>query len=369
MRLADFIDEHAEAILREWEAFAATLLPAAAGLQSQELRDHAGEMLAAISADLRTPQSRGQQVDKAKGLRPMLQGAPKTAAQTHALLRARGGFTIQQLVAEFRALRSSVLLLWRDAAAADAHAFDDVGRFNEAVDQAIAESVDYFSEEVNRWRALFLGVLGHDLRGPLNAIMVTSHLVGRMGKGALDEQAAVLERSGNRMRDLLGDLLDFSRSSLQVGIPVAPRPIDLAEVCREELALLRAAFPSASIGFSAQGDVTGNWDPSRLRQVIGNLIANAARYGDATQPVEVRLVGDASSVRLIVDNHGALIPRSLIEVMFDPLRRGPPPAQANERESLGLGLFIVRQVALAHGGEVSVSSSDGHNVFTVTLPR
>lgn len=368
MRLADFIEQRAEDILTEWDTFVATQLPAAARMNQAELRDHCAEILKAVSADLRTPQSRNEQLSKSRGLRPALPGAPETAAQTHALLRARSGFTIQQLVAEFRALRSSVLTLWGDTAVWDADAMHDAGRFNEAIDQAIAESVDFFSEEVNRWRALFLGVLGHDLRGPLNAIMLTSHLIARMSQGSLDEQAAVLVRSGNRMRDLLGDLLDFSRTSLHVGIPVTPTNIDLASVCSEEIKLLRAAFPAAVIEFSVQGDVTGCWDPSRIKQVLGNLVGNATRYGDTSQPIKVSLVGDDLAVRLAVANSGVLIPQSLIEVMWDPLRRGEAEP-GGERENLGLGLFIVRQVALAHGGEVSVRSFDGQNVFTVTLPK
>jgi len=115
-------------------------------------------------------QSRVAQSAKSKGRTPPLPYAAETAAQTHAVLRAKEGFTIRQLVAEYRALRASVLRLWADAEPHGPDAMEDASRFNEAIDQAVAESVDYFTSEVDRWRALFLGVLGHDLRSPLNAL-------------------------------------------------------------------------------------------------------------------------------------------------------------------------------------------------------
>ena len=161
MRLADFIDANMPAILAEWELFASSLLPAAAELDAAALRDHAEQILQAMAKDLRTPQTRVEQSAKSKGRAAVLPGATETAAQTHALLRAAGGFTIRQLVAEYRALRASVLRLWGDAGAHGPDAMEDAGRFNEAMDQAIAESVDYFTSEIDRWRAVFLGVLAH----------------------------------------------------------------------------------------------------------------------------------------------------------------------------------------------------------------
>lgn len=108
MRLSDFIRNDIDAILAEWEAFAATLLPAAAGLNSLALRDHAPHILEAVAKDLDTPQTALEQSEKSKGRAPVIEGAPETAAQTHAVLRARGGFDINQLVAEYRALRAPV---------------------------------------------------------------------------------------------------------------------------------------------------------------------------------------------------------------------------------------------------------------------
>ena len=115
MRLADFIDQNRPKILAEWELFAASLLPAAAGLDTAALCDHADQILATVARDLRSPQTRSEQSAKSKGRAPVRADDPETAAQTHAVLRATAGFSIRQLVAEYRALRASVLRLWADA--------------------------------------------------------------------------------------------------------------------------------------------------------------------------------------------------------------------------------------------------------------
>src|SRR5690606_3910935 len=146
VRLAEFILRNMHAIVAEWESFASTLLPAAADMTSLALRDHAQQILEAVAKDLETPQTRRAQAEKSKGRAPTVPGAPETAAQTHAVLRARSGFDINQLVAEYRALRASVLRLWLDASSREGPSVDEVIRFNEAIDQAIVESVGYFHE-------------------------------------------------------------------------------------------------------------------------------------------------------------------------------------------------------------------------------
>jgi signal transduction histidine kinase len=370
MRLADFIDANMPALLAEWELFASSLLPAAAEMDAAALRDHAEQMLKAIAADLRTSQTRTEQSEKAQGRAPLLPEAKETAAQTHALLRATGGFTIRQLVAEYRALRASVLRLWGHAGAAGPDAMEDAGRFNEAIDQAIAESVDYFTSEVDRWRAIFLGVLGHDLRSPLNALLLTSQVISRLGADTpMSQHTEKLLRSGERMRQLLDDLLDYNRTSLDIGIRVTPEPVDLATVCREEIELLRTALPASTIELATTGITEGSWDASRIKQVVSNLVINAVTYGDQKGIVRVSLHGEDAQVRLLVEDTGPSIPKELMTSLFEPLRRHARANSQGERESLGLGLFIVRQIALAHGGGVTVESADGKTLFTVTLPR
>jgi signal transduction histidine kinase len=370
MRLADFIDGNRPAIVAQWELFASSLLPAASGLDAAALRDHAEQILMAITKDLRTAQTRLEQSAKSQGGVPVLLGAPETAAQTHAALRAKEGFSLRQLVAEYRALRASVLRLWGDAEIYGPGATEDAGRFNEAIDQAIAESVDYFTREVDRWRAVFLGVLGHDLRSPLNAVLLTSQVISTLSAGTpVSQHTERLMRSGERMKNLLDDLLDYNRVALNVGIRVTLGPVDLATVCREEIEVLRAALPASMIEFATEGITQGSWDASRIKQVIGNLVNNAARYGDPEGVIRVSLRGDDVQVHLVVENSGPGIPNELTSSIFEPLHRYAAADSEGSRESLGLGLFIVRQIALAHGGNATAESAGGATRFTVTLPK
>ena len=229
MRLADFILRDMESILVEWEAFAATLFPAAASMTPLALRDHAKQILEAVATDLSTSQTKQAQIDKSLGRAPKLMDAPETAAQTHAVLRARSGFDINQLASEYRALRASVLRLWTEACQPDDINLEDVIRFNEAIDQALAESIGFFSEQVERARNLLLGMLGHDMRNPLNTIQMTASYLAALNAGAeVSEAASRLIRSGASMKALLDDLVDFNRTKLGLGINIALADVDLA---------------------------------------------------------------------------------------------------------------------------------------------
>ncbi|WP_169517194.1 sensor histidine kinase [Azohydromonas australica] len=247
---------------------------------------------------------------------------------------------------------------------------DDISCFNDAIDQAVAESVDFLSKEVDRWRNVFLGVLGQDLRGLLNAILMMSHLISKLGDGTpVSAPIARLSRNGERMKELLDDLLDYSRTSLDLGLPVSLAPCNLAAVCQEEVEVQRAALPGCRIEYTTDGATQGTWDASRVRQIVSNLDTNAARYGNPASPVEVKLRGGEAEVRLSVENEGPTIQPEAIETLFEPLRQVADGNAKAERTSMGLGLFIVRQVAQAHGGTVSVESANGRTVFTFVLPR
>lgn len=286
MRLANFILRNMETILGEWEQFAATLLPGAAGMTSLALRNHAKEILEAVAKDLSTPQTKEAQAEKSKGRAPKLMLAPETAAQTHAVLRARSGFDINQLAAEYRALRASVLHLWMEACQPDEISLDDIGRFNEAIDQAIAESIGFFSAQVDQARNLLLGMLGHDMRSPLNTIVMTAQYLAALNAGAaVSEAASRLIRGGASMKALLDDLIDFNRTSFGLGIKIDLAEVDLAARLRDELEQLRGAYPSRQIELEVVGDTEGTWDSRRLQQLLRNLVGNAINYGAADKPV------------------------------------------------------------------------------------
>jgi len=356
--------------LEDWDAFAVTQLPAAKHLDREALRDHAREILQGVASDISEAQSREAQVLKSHGQVPSVMYAADTAAETHALLRARSGFNINQMAGEYRALRASVLRLWKDACVGAKADFEDAIRFNEAIDQALCESIAFFSDEVDQGRNLFLGMLGHDMRSPLEVIQTTATYLGLLNAG---EQVSVSARrlinSGARMKALLDDLTDFNRTKLGLGIAIYPDQVDLQDVLLSEVEQMQATNPIQRVEFMVTGDVCGNWDGNRLRQVLCNLVTNAMRYGQDDTPVQVSLTGERSQVLIEVRNQGRPIDPATFDVMFDPLRRGEENASGALGEGLGLGLYISREIAHAHGGSIDASSDASGTIFKVRLPR
>jgi len=367
MRLADFILRNMESILANWEAFAATRLPAAASMASLELRDHAQQILEAVAADLSAPQSSEEQAAKSMGLAAALFPARETAAQTHAVLRARSGYDIKQLTSEYRALRASVLSLWMDACLPADPPLQDVIRFNEAIDQALAESVGHFSAQVDQARNLLLGMLSHDMRSPLQTVQMTALYLGQLNAGAdVSDAARRLINSGAHLQALLDDLVDFNRTNLGLGINIVRSQADLAATCVEELEQLRVAYPDSLLQLDVKGDCQGSWDARRVRQLLGNLVVNAIHYGVPHAPVRVAVVGGEADVRIEVSNSGPAIDRATLVELFEPLKRG---TDDKRHAGSGLGLYIVREIAKGHGGTAEARSDDRETVFTVRLPR
>jgi signal transduction histidine kinase len=373
MRLADFILRDMEPILAEWETFAASHLPAAATMDSLALRDHAPEILRAIVLDLNSSQSLYEQDQKAKGRATVIRDSFHTAAQTHALLRAQGGFSVVQLASEYRALRASVLRLWTAASRGSDADFvaQDTRRFNEAIDEALMESVAFFTQEVERTRNLLLAIVGHDLRNPLDTILMTAHYLSKLRiEGVGPEVISRLSRSGARIKHLLDDLLDYNRATLGKGIPIVIADIDLAEVCAVEIDGLQTAHPDRVISFNGNGNLRGLWDGARIQQVLSNLLKNALDYGARDSAIEVRATGLEQQVLLTVSNQGSPIPPATLTNIFEPLRRGSSGHDRPETDTnLGLGLFIAQQIARSHGGTIDVTSDERETAFTVHLPR
>ena len=153
-------------------------------------------------------------------------------------------------------------------------------RFNEAIDQALAESIAVFSDQVDEARNLLLGMLGHDMRSPLQTIQMTARYLKGLNAGPEVAAAATrLTNGGARMKDLLDDLVDFNRTRLGLGIQVVPGPADLESLFTTELVQIRAAHPDQRVEMFATGNCQGSWDGGRLQQVLGNLVLNAIKYG------------------------------------------------------------------------------------------
>ncbi len=203
--------------------FARQQLPAASGLDERALRDHGKLILQEIAADMDRPQDDEERQAKSEGNSSTASSATDAPSRSHARQRERQGFEVEQMVAEYRALRATVLRLWGAASPmAGAEDLEDVIRFNEAVDQATAESLSVFLAEMDKTRDLFLGMMGHDLRGPLSTIASCARLEQKSRSDG--RQAAIVLRSVAQMRALLDDLVEYTRNRLGTGLAISPAP-------------------------------------------------------------------------------------------------------------------------------------------------
>lgn len=375
MTLSEFIESDVDRIVDDWEAFARMNVPAAKGLASEALRDHAKLMLLRIAADMRTNQNPAERLDKSRGERPSNAPALSQAAKDHAEQRFGEGFTLNQMVAEYRALRASVARHGAEVlGGTDRGALDEFVRFNEGMDQALAESIAWYSSRVEESRNLLLGVLGHDLRNPLGAVRNSAtYLLRAEGlDGNQTKAAARIVLSSARMQRMIDDLLDFTRTRLGTALPMALGPMDMGEACRNVVDELRAFHPDRQLSLNCSGDLSGRWDGPRIGQLVSNMVANAIQHGQADTPVTVDVRGEGGAVVLEVHNSGLLTGSRAGGALFEPMMHAVAP-EAERREGssgLGLGLYIARQIAMAHGGKIEVASSDQDGTtFTVRLPR
>ncbi|MFW9086978.1 sensor histidine kinase [Pseudomonas sp. P2758] len=373
MRLAEFILQNIEPILQHWEDFAKTLTPAAEGMDALALRDHAVQMLRTIAADLQTSQSPEESTLKSHGNAP--RSNDDTPAETHADLRHASGFTLEQMIAEYRALRASVLALWLPSSdVSREQEVRDIIRFNEAIDQALAESVVTYTKAVDTARNVFLGVLGHDLRSPLGAISLSAEVLLRAGDlpPKPTKNVSRIYTSVKRSIKIVGDLLDFTRTQLGSGIPVRIARDDLALTCRGMVDEARAYHPDCQIELKSDYSLHWRFDKSRIEQVIANLIGNAVQHGAAGTLITVTLKSEDGFAVVSVHNEGVPIAESAVASLFNPLIRHLPgdDVQYGADAGLGLGLYIASAIVNAHHGHIDVhSEAASGTTFTVRLPR
>ena len=370
MSLAAFIRANTEAIAAEWERFAATLMPGER-LGSSVLRNDVVGMLGDIAANMDEAQSATQQQAKSEG-EPGRSHFTQGAVVEHVLSRVALGVSPRQFLSEFRALRATVIRLWqRENNDIDAQALDDMIRFNEAIDQMLAEGTVNYTREVDRARELFLGILGHDLRNPLAAINGLAELQLR---GKTPERHAQLASqiliSARRMSDMISDLLEVARVRLGSGITLHRSPTCMKRICTNVVDEMQAAFPNRSFRLNDKGELPGEWDESRLSQVVSNLVSNAVQHGAAHSTITVTARRREKEVEVLVHNEGTPIPADKIPKLFDSFYRLNDENADTSSTSLGLGLYISHEIVTAHGGSIKVQSSAASGTtFTVRLPN
>ncbi|MBZ4398628.1 MULTISPECIES: ATP-binding protein [unclassified Myxococcus] len=216
-----------------------------------------------------------------------------------------------------------------------------------------------------------MGIVSHDIRSPLGAIMNWSRVMAESGTAEDARRTSQrIATAAVRIERLTRLLLDFTRTRLMGGVAIEPRPMDLKDLALRVAHEFRVAYPERVIEVEHKGNTQGMWDPDRLGQVASNLLENALKFGPSDTPVrlEVRATR-GNKVVLEVHNGGRPIPAHLLPHLFEPFRSGPQTTRTLKM-SYGLGLYIVREIVQAHGGGIEVSSTEEDGTsFTVTLPR
>ena len=375
MKLSEFVTENLEQILEEWEKFAVTLFSASNRPTSALLRDHAKEILQELAKDIDTDQSPEQKKIKSEG-EADISGQDSSAAATHGAQRQDSGFSIIQLTAEYRALRATVQRLWLpQMGAPTANLARELVRFNEAIDQAMAVSVVTFSARNDRMRDTFLAILGHDLRSPLSTITLAGNYLTKTGVGneATQSMGARLSRSAATMGSMVKDLLEYAK--VQLGgnaMPLNFSLVSVGTVCQAAIDDASASHPDCAFELDTTGDLRAEVDADRLQQVFSNLLNNAAQYRSSAGAVRISADGNTGSITVKVSNLGPVIPGQSLEAIFNPLVQlsVAPSQQGPASSSMGLGLFIAREITTAHRGTITAESTAlSGTTFTVVLPR
>ncbi len=236
-----------------------------------------------------------------------------------------------------------------------------------------AEEAQREAQQMAQFREELIGIVGHDLRNPLSVIISSaSLLLRRASLGDRDlKMVSLISNSGSRMLRMIRDLLDFTRSRTGAGLPIAPQRTQLNALCKSVLEELQVVSPHQPLVFKESGICEGLWDPDRLSQVLSNLTDNALHYcldGSAIT-LSVKDLGEAAELSVHNENDGAPIPVEVLPRIFEPYRRGSSSA-TRAPSGLGLGLYIVQQIVLAHGGTITVSSTQAEGtLFRIQLPK
>ena len=241
------------------------------------------------------------------------------------------------------------------------------GQADEAKNRA--QAIERELRAVAEFREMFIGVLAHDLRNPLNTMVMATGLLTAHGRLTPEDARLVnrISNSGHRMARMITQVVDFTRARLGGGFDLIRAPSDLATICRDIAEELRISS-SAEIHQTTTGDVLGTWDADRLAQALSNLVGNAVGHASPNTPVTIHGYGEDRAVAVEVTNQGVAIPDDELPLLFLAYRRGKPRG-ASDSGHLGLGLYIASEIVCAHGGTLAAGSKDGFTTFTLRLPR
>lgn len=371
MRLAEFIRANIEKISSEWEKFAGTLLPEEEFSRSV-LKNSIQELLEKTVADMDQSQSGHHQQQKSEGHRQSQNIIDVT--DKHVVDRITMGLSSRQLISEYRALRASVIRLWQEEKEiAYKEDLYDLTRFNEVIDEALTEAAVRYAQKMDESRELFLAILAHDLRNPLWAITGAAKLILRMPN---DERTPALASqilvSVTNMTHIISDLIELTRIKMGKGIAIQPSKTDMRDLCLKAVEEMRSAHPDRIFRLEAGDNLVGEWDEPKLNQVLSNLLGNAVQHGSQDSEIIVTARKVKDGVELTVHNEGPAIPEKLLPKLFDQFVQEKSGKVGSESKSgsMGLGLYIAKEIVVAHGGTITANSSEAEGTtFFACLPQ
>jgi signal transduction histidine kinase len=367
-RLAELLGTRRELLIERWTSrvLADPAVPEANRLSEPALRNHLPGFIDRLIDALLWPRETGESTGRALG--------SGWVALAHARGRLDQNYSLAAAIRELSHFRAVFIeFCWSERVTVDAreaqlvHAMIDETMSTAAVEIDRAARAEL--EREAQFRECCIGIVGHDLRNPLQAVMAAADVLDTKGLPDGPRTAvARIARSAERMGRIISDLLDFARGRLGDGIPISPSITDLGMVCRHVVEEFELSHADRRVVLSLRDHAEGHWDGNRLAQVISNLVSNALIHGDPSAPVEVRMSEAADGVRVEVHNEGLPIPTELLPRVFDPFRCATSGTEGGG--GVGLGLFIAERIVAAHGGSLEVESTHaGGTTFTMTLPR
>jgi signal transduction histidine kinase len=381
-RISSLLHQHHELLIEQWIALVLSdpEVPEANRLTEEALRDHIPRLLARMRDLLMAETVKHAATSASRS--EVINGSVASPAQAHALHRFANGYTLGHALREMTHFRATVVdLCGKEGAHLEGHeakllqAMIDAALTTVAVEmeQAARNDLEIERERLRQeveFRERFMGILGHDLRNPLSAVLNAATLL-QESASIPPSESWILQRittSADRMARMISDLLDVTRARSGGRLPVRPGPADLRVICLQVAEELRMVHQDRSILVSSRGDTQGEWDADRLAQLVQNLVSNALDYSPAETSIRVSVHGRPGGALLRVHNRGPSIRPEQARSIFEPFQRGED--ETRRSEGLGLGLFIAHQIATSHGGSLRVRSGPVlGTTFTAAFPR
>lgn len=371
MKFFDFIENNKEDISNEWIKYAQENIDGAKNLQLEEVQDDIIEMLERIVESMKALETDSEQQKKSKGNQDM-QSNEVEASHRHGSQRFGVGFDVVELSSEFRALRASVLRLWEEKRVTEKLEtdFQDMIRFNEAIDEVWIISLERFHNNVEESKNWFMGILAHDLRNPLSVISGVQSLLTSSTVLSEDQKPLVgaLSASVKRMTELIDNLMELTNLRLGSGMSINKTTVDLSKLAEKIVQEVQLGYPEAELIIESSGPIQGKWDNVRLNQLMTNLLSNALKHGKSGSPVRVSVSAKDNEAFLKVHNEGSPIPKPIKDMISSGVF-AKTDGDPTKNDSYGLGLYIVNTIVDGHDGQLAVASNvEEGTTFKVMLP-